>query len=111
MDLFCPPLASLTWTTLPQLGPSPCGQSQTPAPSDLAQHLLPGTGLVPQQQCSGRGAQATKMSLPKEPSFPRSPMDEFHGQEDFWTAHQLPCSLRPLAHRVLLCTRVREMAR
>lgn len=44
------------------------------------------------------------MSPPEEPSFPCSPMDEFHGQEDLGTAR-----LRPLAH--LLCTRVGETAR
>lgn len=51
------------------------------------------------------------MNLPREPSFPRSPMDELHGQEDLWTAHGLPRSARPLGHRVLFCTRVREMTR
>lgn len=35
-DLTCPPLESLTWTTVPALGPSPHGRSLTPAPSGLA---------------------------------------------------------------------------
>lgn len=44
---FCPPVASLTQTTLPPLGFSPGAPNLTPSPSSPAHCLLPGTGLAP----------------------------------------------------------------